>query len=180
LKRAVFLDRDGVINRNIVRDGRPYAPTSIAEFEILPGVAAAVRCLREAGFLAIVVTNQPDVAVGKQSVESIAGIHQLLLELVPVDDIKICYHTDTDACECRKPKPGMLLAAARDHNIELTRSYMVGDRWRDIEAGKAARCATIFIDHEYDEPRPENPDAVVANLTQAAQWILRREEEQAT
>jgi D-glycero-D-manno-heptose 1,7-bisphosphate phosphatase len=177
MRRAVFLDRDGVINRSILRDGRPYAPSNLAEFVILPSVPKAIRRLRDAGFLAIVATNQPDVAVGKQSVEMITRMHQLLCELAPINDIRICYHIDTDACECRKPKPGMLLAAAREHDIDLARSYMVGDRWRDVAAGKAAGCMTIFIDHGYEEPPPENPDTVVTDLPQAVRWILRREEE---
>lgn len=176
MKRAVFLDRDGVVNRNSVRGGRPYAPVKLAEFEILPGVPNAIHRLHDAGFLIIVVTNQPDVAVGKQSVETITQMHQFLLKLAPIDDIKICYHTDLDDCGCRKPKPGMLLAAARDHDIELARSYMVGDRWRDVAAGRAAGCMTLFVDHGYNEPRPENPDAVVAHLPQAVEWILSREQ----
>ena len=102
-------------------------------------------------------------------------MHRLLRELVPVDDIKTCYHTDADSCDCRKPKPGMLLEAAREHDIDLTSSYMVGDRWRDVAAGKAAGCLTIFVDYGYDEPTPESPDQIVADLPQAVDWILRRE-----
>jgi D-glycero-D-manno-heptose 1,7-bisphosphate phosphatase len=177
VRRAVFLDRDGVLNRNIVREGRPYAPTSTTDFALLPGVPEAVRRLKAAGFLAIVVTNQPDVATGMQSLETVDGMHGILRNLIPVDDIKTCYHTDADACECRKPKPGMLLAAATEHDVDLKRSYMVGDRWRDVEAGRAAGCMTVFVDHGYDEPRPENPDAVVADLPQAVEWIVRREKE---
>lgn len=177
MKRAVFLDRDGVLNRNVVRTGRPYAPTTLAEFAILPDVPEAVARLRTTGFLTIVVTNQPDVAMGRQSLETVSEMHEILFKLVPVDDIKTCYHTDADACDCRKPKPGMLVAAAREHDIDLTRSYMVGDRWRDIAAGRAAGCKTVFVDHGYDEPHPENSDAVVADLPQAVEWILRREKE---
>lgn len=175
MRRAVFLDRDGVLNRNVVRGGRPYAPTSLAEFVVLPGVPEAVERLRAAGFFAIVVTNQPDVATGKQTLAILADMHELLLRSVPLDDIRVCSHTDTDACDCRKPKPGMLVSAAREHDIDLTRSYMVGDRWRDVAAGQAAGCTTVFVDYGYDEPQPTNPDATVTSLPQAADWILRRE-----
>lgn len=179
MKRAVFLDRDGVLNRSFVRGGRPYAPTRLEDFTLLAGVPAAVGRLRDAGFLAIVVTNQPDVATGQQNSGTLAEMHRLLREWVPVDDIRVCRHTDADLCDCRKPKPGMLVAAAQDYGIDLARSYMIGDRWRDIAAGQAAGCVTIFVEHGYDEPRPERPDAIVADLPQAADWILRREEKNA-
>lgn len=173
--KAVFLDRDGVLNRNDVRGGRPYAPTEYADFEILPGVPEAVAALKAAGFLAIVATNQPDIETGKQTPETLAEMHQALRKMVPVDDIKICYHTDAAACDCRKPKPGLLLEAARQYGIDLSASYMIGDRWRDVAAGQAAGCATIFVDYGYDEPRPQGPDAIVKTLTEAAAWILDRE-----
>lgn len=177
MNRAVFLDRDGVLNRNILRGGRTYAPTVLADFEILPGVSEAVRKIHSTGFLTIVVTNQPDVATGVQSLESVAKMNELLSKSMPLDSIKVCYHVDSDNCQCRKPKPGMLLEAARAHDIELGQSYMVGDRWRDIAAGRAAGCMTIFVDYGYDEPRPESPDAVVADLPKAVEWILSREKE---
>ena len=168
-----------MLNRSLVRGGRPYAPTRLEDFTLLTGVPAAVNRLREAGFLTIVVTNQPDVATGKQSLETLADMHRLLREWVAVDDIKVCRHTDAELCDCRKPKPGMLVAAAQEHGIDLVRSYMIGDRWRDIAAGQAAGCMTIFVDHGYDEPRPDSPDAIVADLPQATDWILHREDENA-
>lgn len=159
----------------MVRGGRPYAPTSLAEFVVPPEVPEAVERLRAADFLTIVVTNQPDVATGKQTLAVLTDMHELLRRAVSLDDIKACCHTDADACDCRKPKPGMLISAAREHDIDLARSYMVGDRWRDVAAGQAAGCMTVFIDYGYDEPRPTNPDAIVTSLPQAADWILRRE-----
>ncbi len=178
-KRAVFLDRDGVLNRSLVRSGRPYAPVHLDHFTLLPNVPEAVCRLREAGFLTIVVTNQPDIATGKQSLETLAEMHRLLREWVPLDDIRICHHADVDRCECRKPKPGLLTGAAHDFGLDLSQSYMVGDRWRDIAAGLAAGCMTVFVDHGYREQRPDRPDAVVADLPEAVEWILRREEESA-
>ncbi|MFN4284052.1 MAG: D-glycero-alpha-D-manno-heptose-1,7-bisphosphate 7-phosphatase [Alphaproteobacteria bacterium] len=174
---AVFIDRDGVLNVNEVRNGKPYAPTRAADFRLLPGVEDAARRLKEAGFLLIVATNQPDIANGITAQAELDAMHALLRKKVPVDDIRICYHTDADRCDCRKPRPGLLLAAAQDHGIDLPRSYMVGDRWRDVAAGKAAGCAaSVLVKYDYDEPEPDSPDAVVASLSEAADWILRREQ----
>ena len=173
MRRAVFVDRDGVINRAIVRDGKPYPPPSVDEFELLPGVEGTLRGLRQAGFLIIVATNQPDVRTGAQSQAAVDAMHASLRAANLVDDIKVCFHTDADACHCRKPKPGMLLDAARAWNIDLPRSYMVGDRWRDVAAGKAAGCYTFFVDYAYSEQRPDHPDAVVASLEEAGKMILK-------
>jgi D-glycero-D-manno-heptose 1,7-bisphosphate phosphatase len=172
LSRAVFLDRDGVINRSWVRDGKPYAPTSLAEFEILPGVVEAIAALKKAGFRVIVVTNQPDVAAGRVSRAVVEAMDERVRETCRVDDVRVCYHTEADGCACRKPKPGLLVDAARDWGVDLRRSYMVGDRWRDIGAGQAAGCRTVLIDYEYAEPRAENPDMVVKSLMEASQQIL--------
>lgn len=174
---AVFIDRDGVLNVNEIRNGKPYAPTKAVDFQLLPGVEDAARRLKQAGFLLIVATNQPDIKNGITAQSELDTMHELLRKKVPIDDIRICYHTDADGCDCRKPKPGLLLAAARDHGIDLARSYMVGDRWRDVAAGKAAGCAaSVLVKYDYDEPEPDSPDAVVASLSEAAEWILRREQ----
>ena len=172
MNRAVFLDRDGVINRAVVRDGRPYPPPSVDDVEILPGVAESIRTLHGRGFKVIVVTNQPDVATGAQRREAVEAIHNRLRRCLLLDDIKVCYHTDADRCACRKPKPGMLLEAANDWSIVLKRSFLVGDRWRDIEAGKAVGCRTFYVDYGYKEKRPENPDVTVKSLEEAARLIV--------
>jgi D-glycero-D-manno-heptose 1,7-bisphosphate phosphatase len=174
VRAAVFLDRDGVINANVVRDGKPVAPTTIEELRFLPGVEDAVRRLREAGYTVIVCTNQPDVATGRTSRAIVDSMHALVRDRLKVDDIKACFHTDQDGCDCRKPKPGMLLAAAHEHDIDLAASYMVGDRWRDTAAGQAAGCVTIFVDYGYAQDGPNAPDHVVASLTEAADIILDR------
>jgi len=172
--RAVFLDRDGVINRALVRDGKPYPPSTVAELEILPGVPEALQALRKAGYKLLVVTNQPDVARGRQSQQTLDELHQALLARLPIDDIFVCPHTDEDKCACRKPLAGMLFEAARKHNIDLSASFMVGDRWRDIEAGYNAGCRTILIDYGYSERAPDHvPDLRVASLREAADWIIR-------
>jgi D-glycero-D-manno-heptose 1,7-bisphosphate phosphatase len=172
LKRAVFLDRDGVINRAIVRDGRPFSPVSLEEFEFLPDVVAAVGRLKSAGYHLVVVTNQPDVATGKQQQAVVIAMHERIRAELGIADIKVCYHVDADNCQCRKPRPGMLLEAATDWSLDLSQSFVIGDRWRDIAAGQAAGCKTILIDYEYDEPLAEKPDAIVKSLAEASDLIL--------
>jgi D-glycero-D-manno-heptose 1,7-bisphosphate phosphatase len=173
-RRAVFLDRDGVINAAVVRDGRPYPPACVHDLEVLPGVAAALLRLKAAGYLLIVVTNQPDVARGTQSRGEVEAIHAELTALLPIDDVRACYHDDADRCACRKPAPGMIVDAARAYGVALEASVMVGDRWRDVEAGRRAGCATVFLDRGYAEPAARDPDAVFASLPEAAEWILSR------
>ena len=172
MTRAVFLDRDGVINRAVVRQGRPYPPSSDAELEYLPGVVEATKKLNAAGFRLIVVTNQPDVATGLLQREVVEAMHERIRRELHVDDIKVCYHVDQDKCPCRKPEPGMLLEAAVKWSIDLRKSYLVGDRWRDIAAGKAAGCKTLFVRSDYDEKQPDNPDAIIDSLLEASELIL--------
>lgn len=173
MKRAIFLDRDGVINRALVRDGKPYPPSSVAETVILPGVGEALVALHNAGYLLIVVTNQPDVARGATSRAEVEAINHYLNAHLTLDEFRTCYHDSADECDCRKPRPGSLLSAASQYSIDLARSYMVGDRWRDIEAGARAGCKTIFIDYGYDETQPEAPDFTVTSLLEASKIILR-------
>jgi D-glycero-D-manno-heptose 1,7-bisphosphate phosphatase len=166
-RRAVFLDRDGVINRAMVRDGLPYPPSTPEEVEILPGVDEQLRRLKREGFVLIVVSNQPDVARGTARRETVEAINGLLAARLPIDRFITCFHDQDDDCGCRKPKPGMLMAGAREFDIDLKHSIMVGDRWRDMEAGKAAGCRTIYVDHGYRERRPDFFDGS-ANSAEAA------------
>jgi len=172
---AVFLDRDGVINRAVERDHRPYPPASLNEFEILPDVPAACARLKQAGFLLVVVTNQPDVGRGTLQQETVAAIHAEMCRRLPIDRVEVCYHSGKDQadCDCRKPKPGMLLRAARELGIDLPQSWMVGDRWRDIDCGHAAGCHTIFIDRGYAEELRQKPHFSAGNLAGATDIILR-------
>lgn len=172
MRRAVFLDRDGVINRALVRDGRPYPPANLAEVEILSGVPDALAALHDAGFMLIVVTNQPDVARGTTLVVAVEEINNYLASCLPIDEFRTCYHDSSDGCDCRKPLPGAIMTAASQHEIDLGVSYMVGDRWRDIEAGQRAGCTTIFIDYGYDEKQPESVNYRVRSLEEASQFIL--------
>ncbi|AYG62402.1 D-glycero-alpha-D-manno-heptose-1,7-bisphosphate 7-phosphatase [Rhizobium jaguaris] len=172
MAKAVFLDRDGVINRAIVREGKPYPPATVEETEILPDVAEALKRLKAHGYLLIVVTNQPDVARGTTSRETVEAINAYLSASLPIDEFRTCYHDSGDGCDCRKPRPGSLLAAAALHDIDMSRSFMVGDRWRDVEAGQNAGCKTIFIDYGYCEKQPEAADCRVSSLGKAANYIL--------
>ena len=171
-RRAVFVDRDGVLNHSVVRNGKPYPPDSIDTLAVCDGVDDAVRELRAAGFLVIVVTNQPDVGAGRQTREAVEAIHGYLRARLTLDDIRVCYHTDDDGCDCRKPKPGMLVNAARDWAVDLTTSFMVGDRWRDIDAGRAAGCRTVLVGNCYEERPAEGFDAHVSSLREASRWVL--------
>jgi D-glycero-D-manno-heptose 1,7-bisphosphate phosphatase len=171
---AVFLDRDGVLNEAFVRDGTPTPPPSVAEFRLLPGVVDACTELKHAGFALVVVTNQPDIARGTQTWAEVNRMHERLRSLVPVDKVYVCPHDDVDACACRKPQPGMLLAAAEQLDLDLTRSACIGDRWRDVEAAHRAGVTAIYVDCNYDERAPVGADVAVANLPEAAAWIRRQ------
>jgi len=172
LRKAVFLDRDGVLIKSNVVDGMPISVLTLDEMQILPGVPEALRDLHEAGFLLIVATNQPNVASGRQRRETIEMMNLRLRNRLLIDDIKVCYHNDADGCACRKPKPGLLIEAATQWSIDLTASYMIGDRWRDIDAGAAVGCRTILIQRFYREPLHIQPDLSVASLGEAARAIL--------
>jgi len=173
MRRAVFLDRDGVINRGVVKAGRPFAPSTVDEFAILPGVPEALARLRAAGFLLIVTTNQPDVARGHALRTAVEAIHVRMRAELAIDDVLVCYHDDDDRCACRKPSPGMIYAAAVQHEIQPSRSFMVGDRWRDIESGQNAGCTTILV-NAFPESKRARPDVELADLAAAASWILSR------
>src|ERR1700686_4911331 len=169
---AVFLDRDGVLNRSVLREGRPLPPASLEDLAMLAGVREACDNLRASRFLLIVVTNQPDISRGTQSLAMVAKMNQWLKTELALDDVRVCPHDDTEACACRKPLPGLLTDAAAEWRIDLSQSFMVGDRWRDIEAGKRAGCRTVFIDYGYREQGPSGQDHDAVDLCGAADWIL--------
>jgi D-glycero-D-manno-heptose 1,7-bisphosphate phosphatase len=175
MKRAVFLDRDGVLNEAVIRDGKPYPPAAPDEVRIVAGAPEALASLKSLGLALIVVTNQPDVARGTQTAETVEAIHHRIRAALPVDDFLSCFHDDADACACRKPQPGLILAAAARHGVDPRRSFMVGDRWRDIDAGHAAGCRTVWIASGYRERGPSSaPDATVRSIGEAAAWIVER------
>ena len=174
-RRAVFFDRDGVLNRAIVRDRKPYAPMTLEEFELIPNASEDLKRLRDLGLLAIVVSNQPDIGRGTQAAGAVEEMNAILRQELPLDDIFICPHDDAVGCNCRKPKPGLLFRAAKKYGLELSRCFMVGDRWRDMDAGRSAGCATILIDFDYDERSPaETPTRRVSSLREAVDSIVRQ------
>lgn len=171
-RRAAFLDRDGVLVETLVRDNRAFAPVSLEEFRLEKDAGLQVARLAEAGLLPIVFTNQPEVARGIIAPEILDEMHTRLRKAVPVEDIFVCVHDSKDGCECRKPRPGMLHAAAEKWDIDLKRSFIVGDRWSDIEAGHAAGCYAILIERSYSGQA--RPQARVSDLASAVDVVLAR------
>jgi D-glycero-D-manno-heptose 1,7-bisphosphate phosphatase len=178
-RRAVFLDRDGVINKPMVREGRPHPPAEVRDFELYEGVTAGCARLEAAGYLLVVVTNQPDVARGAQTRAVVDAMHRQMLDALPqIARVEICWHAGADwgdSCDCRKPQPGMVLRAAKALDIDLTQSFLIGDRWRDIDCGHGAGCRTVFIDRNYSEALKQPPDWSVQSFSQAVEVILRTE-----
>ena len=171
-KNAVFLDRDGVLNHVIMRDGKPRSPLSLAEFKIADDAEEALRALRAAGYLLIVVTNQPEVSRGIQKRVRIDAMHAHLMSTLPLDDIRVCFHDTPDRCRCRKPEPGLLNQAGEDWGVRMEGSFMIGDRDKDIEAGRSAGCKTILLRQEYNRECRDEPDHCVGSLIEAAHAII--------
>lgn len=161
-----------MLNKAVVKDGKPYPPVNLEQMQILEGVEQAVKQLKEAGFQLVVVTNQPDVARGSTSKEEVEQINRYLAERLGIDEFRTCYHDSKDGCNCRKPLPGAILDSAKSRKIDLSLSFMVGDRWRDIEAGEAAGVKTVFIDYGYDEKQPKAYDLNASSLLDAVPFIL--------
>jgi D-glycero-D-manno-heptose 1,7-bisphosphate phosphatase len=172
MKRAIFLDRDGVLNTAFVVGSVPKPAKTLDELQILPRVSEALEMLRGANFELVVVTNQPDVARGEISSDSVSLIHSKLQDVLQLKHFYTCFHDDSDNCSCRKPKPGLIVQAAQELALDLNGSYMVGDRWRDIDAGQSAGCRCFFIDHFYAEKQPKMPYTKVSSLFEAVQKIL--------
>jgi D-glycero-D-manno-heptose 1,7-bisphosphate phosphatase len=177
LRRAVFLDRDGVINEAVIREGKPYPPASLAELRVTPDAKSGLSRLFTKGYLLIGITNQPDVARGTQKQEVVEAINEYLVKSLPIEEIYVCYHDDKDDCKCRKPRPGLILEAAKKWDIELQNSFMIGDRWKDVEAGKRAGCKTVWINRLYNETSHNTvADNYSNSINQAVDWILSLEE----
>ena len=172
MKRAVFLDRDGVINKAFVVNGVPIPPRNLIEIEVIAGVKESIKLLTRANFEVIVVTNQPDVARGTMLRETVDEINSYLGHELGISHFYTCFHDDPQCCDCRKPKPGLLNKAAKNLNLDLPRSFVIGDRWRDIEAGQSAGCSCLFVDYGYQEKSPILPFTRVFSLRQATQLIL--------
>ncbi|MGH7353307.1 MAG: D-glycero-alpha-D-manno-heptose-1,7-bisphosphate 7-phosphatase [Candidatus Rokuibacteriota bacterium] len=172
MKRAAFLDRDGVLNEPLVREGRAYAPLAVNDFRLVADATTHVARLRGAGLVTIVVTNQPEIARGRLASGTLEEMHRRLRDTLPLDDLYVCAHDPDEGCACHKPRPGMLLAAADKWGLELGRSFLIGDRWRDIEAGRSVGCYTILIERPYSACA--TADARVGGLPEAVDLVLAR------
>lgn len=171
---AIFLDRDGTLNVQVVREGKPYPPQTLAEFRLFDDVPAACRNLARAGYVLVVATNQPDVGRGDQQQAVVESMHERLRTLVPeIARVEVCYDPGRGEPSLRrKPEPGMILDATRELGLDLTRSWMIGDRWRDIDCGRRAGVRTVFIDFGYAEELRAAPDFTVKSFREAAGIIL--------
>lgn len=171
--KAVFLDRDGILNKAVIIDRKPFPPVTIKELEIPEGVKEGLLLLKKAGYLLIVITNQPDVSRKTTTEKCVSEMNEFLRNELPLDDIFCCFHDGNDNCSCRKPKPGMVFSASKKWNIDLSMSFLIGDRWRDIETGKNSGVRTILIDYHYDE-KYVKPDFSCQDFTEATNIILSK------
>ena len=164
--KAIFLDRDGIINKVVLKKGKPAPPIDFNEFELTEGIVETLQVLKQAGYLLIIFTNQPDVRRGDQTQTRVEAFHRHIQEILPIDRVYVCYHDSQDNCDCRKPKPGMLKQAQQDFNIDFQKSFVVGDRWRDVDAGNAVGCRTLFMDYQYDESLRTQPSFIIHKIRQ--------------
>ena len=171
-QRVVFLDRDGVLNRAFPEGGTTRPPMSVDELELLPGVPESLARLRAAGFVLVVVTNQPDVARGKQTRAAVEEINARVTAELPLLDVFACYHDGSDKCHCRKPKPGLLTDAAAKHDLDIDSAFLIGDRWSDIVAAHTAGCRAILIETPFSNAERCRPDHTATDITAAVEWIL--------
>jgi len=173
MSAAVFLDRDGTLNKNIWRNGKLTPPYSHDEIEIINGTQEAISALRKLNYIPVIITNQPDVSRGIVSLQDVDKINKTICEKLKIDYVYMCIHDDKDGCQCRKPRPGMIHKAAQDLNLTLNKSILIGDRWRDIHAGQAAGCKSYFIDNYYDEPKPKPPYDTVTSVLQLVMKLVK-------
>ena len=172
VRRAIFLDRDGVINKAVIREGRPYPPVNWNEFSWVNGIQDVTQKLKEAGYLLFCVTNQPDVGRGLQDRSMIEAFHKYILESLPLEKIYTCYDYSNNN-PLRKPKPGMIFELRKKYHLNLEDCWVVGDRWKDIDAGNTAGCQTIFLDYGYDETLKSSPDYVISDLRQLIPLVIK-------
>ena len=175
-KPAVFLDRDGTLNQQAIRDGKPFSPITVEDFRLFPGVQEGCRALKAAGFVIVVATNQPDVGRGELPQATVEAMHVKLLKLIPeIDRIEVCFDSGISAVSRRrKPEPGMLLDAAAALDLDLSRSWMIGDRWRDVDCAHKAGVKTVFIDFGYAELLRAVPDFIVKSFPEAVVVVTSR------
>lgn len=170
---AIFLDRDGTLNAAKISQGRPIPPASISEVVILDGVESAIKTFIDLDLIPVIITNQPDVARGKTEKQIVESINEFIAKKLNIGHVYTCFHDELE-CECRKPKPGLILKAASEIGIDLTSSFMVGDRWKDIAAGQAAGCDCYYIDNKYDEISPELPFTRVTSVLEVSKLLSEK------
>lgn len=171
MRKAVFFDRDGVVIEPKIINRKPYPVNNLGQVHIYCGMRDTMAILMKMGYLVFIITNQPDVSRKTQSIETVNEINQFLLDNLPIDDIFMCIHSDEDKCECRKPKPGLLLQAKEKYDIDFSKSFLIGDRWKDIDAGYAVGCTTILIDRNYKEKWSFNTDFVIKDISEILEVI---------
>ena len=175
-KKAIFLDRDGVINKSLVVDGKPFAPRFFNDFELIKGVEDALKSFHRLDYLNIVVTNQPDIANHLMAPDELNRMNKFLLSKLPIAKIYVCTHASSAKCDCRKPKPGMIFRAAERFNIDLSQSVLVGDRWKDVACGHAAGVSKVFfVDYKYDEPKPIGTYVTIKSLVEVVKLLQTAE-----
>jgi D-glycero-D-manno-heptose 1,7-bisphosphate phosphatase len=161
--RAIFLDRDGILNKAIVINKKPKSPKNLSELVLNKSLKKFLLDAKKSYYL-ICVTNQPEVGRKKFSKTEIKKINNFIKVFFNLDDIFTCYHEKDNICNCRKPKIGLLLKSKKKYNINLKKSIVIGDRWKDIAMGKKAGCKTIFVDYNYNENLKDRPDVTVNNI----------------
>ena len=174
VSRAVFLDRDGVINKSFTLNGKPKAPLTFKEFRFLPNSKKSISLLVKNNFLVFVITNQPDIGNGITKLSEVILMHDKICNQTEVKEIFLCPHSQKNDCSCRKPKAQFVLLAKKKYILDLTRSYFIGDRFADVQTGINAGCKTIFINRQYDEACPEDHDYEVKNIYQAVKLIINK------
>ena len=171
--KAFFFDRDGILNKSIIKNHKPYSPRFPKELILNRELLSFIKKLKNKGFLIFVVSNQPDIKKGKLSKYSLKIINSIIKKYFLIDEIYICSHEKNDNCKCRKPKPGMLIEASKKWNVDLKKSFLIGDRWKDITAGTIMNCTTIFIDYNYRESKPRNSNYNFINISKMINSINR-------
>ena len=170
-RKAIFLDRDGTLNKVYIENGLPISPSSLNKFKIIKGVKKSINRLKKLNFLCILITNQPDVFRGKISKKTVVKMNSYIKKKIKLDDMFVCYHDNEHNCSCRKPKPGLLVKASKKWKIDLNKSFMIGDRWKDILAGKKVGCKTIFINNNYKNDKKVKADFTFKSLLKAVNKI---------
>jgi D-glycero-D-manno-heptose 1,7-bisphosphate phosphatase len=174
-KRCVFLDRDGVINQSIIVNKKPFSPRTKSEFKFIPNIKNLISKIVELNFYTIIITNQPDIATAHLDEEMLKYFHDKIRRKIPITDIFVCRHISSQNCFCRKPKPGLILEAAKKYNIDLKKSYLIGDRWKDINAANEVGCHSIFIDYDYTEKLETKPNNHVKSMAEACDVFFKKE-----